>query len=98
MGDRLTEVAATGDRRRTLEALRDALAANLVAADPANVAALAKQLRETVAELDGLPNAEVVSPVDVLAAKRAARRAVPQDRAAAGGDVQRRPRGRRAGG
>ena len=55
----LSGLAATGDRRASLEALRDLLA---------------RQLREVMAELDALPNPNEKSPVDELTRKRDARR------------------------
>lgn len=72
--DTLAGRAASGDRRATLEALRDLLAAQLQNADR-EIPALAKQLRDTLAELDGLPDAKEVSRVDELNARRSARRA-----------------------
>jgi hypothetical protein len=71
----LTEVVALGERRRSLESLRDVLASTIAAADPENVAALAKQLRDTMTEIAELPVPKEVSPVDELAKQRAARRA-----------------------
>jgi hypothetical protein len=71
----LTEVVALGERRRSLESLRDVLASTITAADPENVAALAKQLRDTMTEIAELPVPKEVSPVDELAKQRAARRA-----------------------
>ena len=71
--DSLAGRAATGDRRATLEALRDFLAAQLQNAEK-EIPALAKQLRDTLAELDGLPDAKEASRVDELNARRAARR------------------------
>ena len=66
----LVEVAAKGDRRRTLEALRDTLARTIVTAEPSNVAALAKQLRDTEADLAGLVDDVEVDGLDELAARR----------------------------
>ena len=71
--DSLAGRAAAGDRRATLEALRDFLAAQLQNAEK-EIPALAKQLRDTLAELDGLPDAKEASRVDELNARRAARR------------------------
>lgn len=67
-------VVAEGDRAAVLRALSGLLAETLESADPQHVAQLAKQLRETVAELDGLPAAEGRSASDDLAAKRERRR------------------------
>lgn len=85
------QVARAGDRRRTLEALRDRLARDLDEA-PATVSAqLASQLRETLRELDALPIAEEASAVDEIAARRKARRATSStDGAAASSDGKRR--------
>ena len=69
----LSGLAATGDRRASLEALRDLLARQLETAER-DVPALARQLREVMAELDALPNPKEKSPVDELTRKRAARR------------------------
>ena len=82
----LTRAAASGDRRAALEALRAHLAAAIEAADPEKIAPLAKQLRETVAEIEALPNAKEKSTSDDLAAKRSARRAAAKvaDNAAGG--------------
>lgn len=69
----LSDHAASGDRRATLEALRNFLASQLETAER-DIPALAKQLRDTIAELDALPNAKETSRVDELNARRAARR------------------------
>jgi len=69
----LAGLAATGDRRATLEALRNFLAAQLENSER-DIPALAKQLRDTIAELDALPNPKETSRVDELNARRAARR------------------------
>ena len=74
----LVEVAAGGDRRRTLEALRDTLARTIVGAEPSNVAALGKQLRETLTELAGLTDGVEVDEVDELAARRPTEATVPK--------------------
>lgn len=70
----LNEVVAAGDRRSALEAIRDRLAAELMVAGGREVASVAKELRETIRELDSLPLPEGVSGVDQLAKKRATRR------------------------
>lgn len=66
--------ATAGDRRAALESLRDLLARHLEIADR-DVPALARQLREVMAELDSLPNPQETSKVDELNRKRTARRA-----------------------
>jgi hypothetical protein len=71
--DGLAKVVAAGDRRASLEALRDFLAARLEAVDPDKTAPLAKQLADVLRELSTLAVPKG-SKVDDLAAKRAARR------------------------
>ncbi|GAA2351722.1 hypothetical protein [Streptomyces carpaticus] len=71
----VVDAAGSGNRRQLLEAVRDRLAEELLAAEGRDVAALAKELRATVAELESLPGGKEVSPLDDLAARRAARRA-----------------------
>ena len=73
----LVETVRSGDRRESLEALRDRLASVLVGAEPSNVAALAKQLREVMAELDGLDDGAEVDVLDELAARRPSDAKVP---------------------
>ena len=70
----LSKVVSTGDRRQALEAIRNRLAAELEVAEGREVASVAKELRETIRELDSLPLPEGVSGVDQLAQKRASRR------------------------
>jgi hypothetical protein len=62
--------AASGSRRKLLEALRDKLAVELEVAGSGVVAQIASQLRATVEELDGLPVMQG-SKVDEIAARRA---------------------------
>lgn len=62
--------AASGSRRKLLEALRDKLAVELEAAGSGVVAQIASQLRATVEELEGLP-VERGSVVDEIATRRA---------------------------
>jgi len=73
---RLTDDVASGDERRALEALRDLLAATLELSPPTATAALAKQLRETLARLEALRGAAASAPsaVDEIAAARRLRR------------------------
>lgn len=76
----LPVTVAAGERRKSLEALRDHLAVTIDLAAPENVAALAKQLREVLRELDELPVPEETNPADALARRRAARRrTAPED-------------------
>lgn len=83
----MVDAAASGDRRAVLQRLRDVLAASVLEADPDKRAPLAKQLRDTVAELDALPDEKEKSTSDDLAAKRQARRSAAKvvDQAAGGG-------------
>lgn len=54
-GDSLLTVAKRGDRRKTLEALRDMLAESIVAVEqPERRASLARQLRDTERDLAAL--------------------------------------------
>lgn len=73
----LVEQVASGDRRASLEALRDMLAESLVEVDPRYRAALAKQLVEVLVALDSLPRTER-SRLDELADRRARRRPAPE--------------------
>lgn len=98
---KLAEVVSRGDRRRTLEALRDRLAAEADdvtwekhkrectcvcgMGDGRTLVAIVKEIRATEAELDKLPGSGEVSDLDRLA-----------DGVVADLDAQRR-KGRRAG-
>ncbi len=73
--DEVTGAAASGDRRRALEAVRDKVAAELAEASGPVVAILSKELRATMAELESLPGGREASAVDDLSQRRAARRA-----------------------
>lgn len=74
MTEPLADVVKAGDRRASLEAIRDRVALELESAGGRDVAALAKQLTDVIRELDSLPNAERKSAVDDLSSARAARR------------------------
>jgi hypothetical protein len=50
----LAAVVAKGDRKASLEALRDTLAGSIEVAESKEVAALARQLQSVLAELDAL--------------------------------------------
>lgn len=76
----LPSTVHSGDRRAALEAIRDKLASELVAAVGRDAATIAKELRSTISELDGLHGGKEVSRVDELAARRADRRADAADR------------------
>ena len=71
----------SADRRTSLEALRALLAVSLVDAEPGQRAPLAKQLRDTLAELDALPDGKEVSTSDDLASRRSARRSAAKSAA-----------------
>jgi hypothetical protein len=73
----LGDVAKTGDRIRTLEALRDRLADELDGCNSSrDVAALASRLQSVMAELDTIaPQIAAETPLDILRARREARRA-----------------------
>lgn len=66
------EAAATGDRRKALEVLRDTLAEMLDTTEAQIHAQLAAQYRATLAELDALPVAEGKSASERLAERIAA--------------------------
>ena len=67
--------AVQGTRRAALEALRDDLAASIEVAELREKAPLVRQLVTVLEQLDTMPAAKEASPVDDLAAARAARRA-----------------------
>ena len=70
----LPEVVSAGDRRASLVALRDFLAAQLLTAER-DVPALARQLTNVLNEIDAIPAPDMESKLDDLATKRAKRRA-----------------------
>lgn len=76
----LPTVVASGDLRRSLEALRDHLAKELAGAGARDAAPLAKQLRDTLNQLSAIATPEK-SVTDELKAKRAARQAEVANRA-----------------
>jgi len=73
----LGDIAKSGDRIATLEALRDRLADELDGCQSSrDVAALASRLQSVLAELDTIaPPIAPETPLDVLRARRAERRA-----------------------
>ncbi len=71
----LGEAARSGDRRRTLETLRNHLADALDEGGPGVAAQIAGQLRQTLADIDALGEPDAPSAVDDLLARRRARRA-----------------------
>ena len=68
----LREVVAAGDRRASLEALRDRLA-TLLETTERDHAAIARQLTIVLREIDELPNPAEESKVDDIQARRLAR-------------------------
>ena len=66
----IAEAAATGDRRKTLEAMRDKLARDMDDAPAAVVAQIAGRLSAILAELDEMPDTEKRSTLDELVARR----------------------------
>lgn len=71
---RFSEVAATGDRLKTLEALRDELALAIeVVTDAAELSSLALRLQRVLAEIHELGGSGAKEEDDVLAARRDAK-------------------------
>lgn len=66
----LAEVVATGDYRRSLEALRDRLAEQVEIIEGRDLAPLSKQLADVMRELANLPAVKGRSSLDDLAARR----------------------------
>lgn len=67
----LVKAAQSGNRRETLEALRDKIAASIADCESGrDVAALSKRLMEVMGELDALPKPKAESPL--AKAKRSA--------------------------
>jgi len=64
----LLVVVRSGDRRASLEAVRDKLAELLVDASDRTAAGLAQRLVAVIAELDALPGGREVSKLDRIAA------------------------------
>ncbi|GGK32064.1 hypothetical protein GCM10010124_26030 [Pilimelia terevasa] len=61
-------------RREALEAIKDRLTAELDVVEGRDTAVLAKELRATWAELDGLPAVDSDAPADEIARRREQRR------------------------
>jgi hypothetical protein len=70
---RLAETVQKGFQRDSLVAIRDLLAVQLESASGREAAVIARELRETLRELQALGGAEV-DDVDELAARRSGRR------------------------
>ena len=72
----LAKAASSGDRRKTLECLRDELAATIEACESGrDIAALSKRLMEVMDELDQLPAPKTDTPLAKAKAKAKAERA-----------------------
>lgn len=71
----LSGVVASGDRRASLESLRDFLARALEDADVRSQAPLAGRLQDVLRELDSLPEVKGGSQLDDLRARRRGRSA-----------------------
>lgn len=69
----LVDVVRAGDRRDSLEAIRDKLVTELERTDGFHAGPLAKELRDVIREIHSLP-IPGVKRVDDLAARRARRR------------------------
>lgn len=81
--DGLVGAACTDDRAATLRALRADLAIQYAEAPPAYRAGLARELKDTMAQIAELPDKSEVSAADEIAARRAARRSNPTAQARA---------------
>ena len=79
-------VIAGGDRRASLEAMRDRLAESMAVAEPNVIAQIAGRLSAVIREIAELPAAKKVSKADDLAARRNARRAAAAVAASAAGE------------
>ena len=72
----ISTAARSGDRRATLEALRDLIAKQLATCESGrDVAALSKRLMEVMGELDALPDPKAEKNPAQLARERARSRA-----------------------
>jgi len=85
----ISAAAQTGDRRRTLEAMRDKLAADMDEAPPAVVAQIAGRLAAILAELEGMATGKV-STLDELASRRSDRLAEAKASKPASGQARQR--------
>lgn len=63
-----------GSRREILETLRDQLVDECGQAVGKDLAPLARELRQTLAELDGIPSAKAEAPADEIGQRREERR------------------------
>jgi len=86
----ISDAARTGDRRATLEAMRDRLAADMDLAPPTVIAQIAGRLSAILAELDDLATGVEVSALDELDRRRQDRIADADGKPAAPRKRQRR--------
>lgn len=70
----LTDEIQSGDRRRALEAMRDALADHMATAESSVVAQIAARLQAVLDAIDALPTESGTSRVDELRRQREARK------------------------
>jgi len=86
MGDPPIELAQ-GSRAEALRALRALQARMLADVEPGQLAALSKEFRATLLELDAMPDAKQASTSDALAARRQARLSASPGAAPASGSA-----------
>lgn len=73
-GNTLAEVAATGNRRETLEKLRDVIAEQItLGVEPKDLAALSRRLEVLTLEIESMGGRTSGSIADALAARRASK-------------------------
>ena len=78
MTENLARIAAAGDRIATLEAIRDRIAQDIDdCTDERALPNLVLRLTDVLSQIDSLPPRVSTAPADVIAARRAARRAQP---------------------
>lgn len=71
----LSDVVHAGDRRASLEALRDTLATAIDNCDSLrDLAALSARLTDVLIQIESMPATAEVSPADEIAERRASRR------------------------
>ena len=92
----LAGAVGAGNRLRALQRLAEVLVETIGTAEPSSVAALARQLRDTMSEIAALDVPGAVSFVDEIAKRRADRKA-SAPRVAADRRGEPRGRGRNAG-
>lgn len=78
MTEQVAHIAAGGDRLATLEAIRDRLAQDIDdCTDERALPNLVLRLTDVLSQIDSLPSRVPTAPADLIAARRAARRAQP---------------------